>query len=145
MARIVDGPVPSPSFHAPPALGAGGVLTFHGVVRPLEDGREIRGLDYETYDPMAERMLGELAQEALERFGLLGFRVLHSRGFVAVGEASLAVEAAGEHRRETLEAMTWYISRMKEDVPIWKRAVLHGETDADGDDGGAAEATGGGA
>jgi molybdopterin synthase catalytic subunit len=111
--------------------GAGGILTFHGVVRGLEDGREIQGLVYETYDPMAERMLGELAAEAVTRFGLLGFRVTHSRGFVPVGEASLRVEAAGAHRAETLEAMAWYILRMKEDVPIWKKAVP--ADDASGD------------
>jgi molybdopterin synthase catalytic subunit len=124
MARIVDGPVPAHPFAVPPTAGAGGVLTFHGVVRPLEEGREIRGLDYETYDPMAERMLGELAADAVERFALLGFRVLHSRGFVSVGAASLVAEARGAHRKETLDAMAWYIHRMKEDVPIWKRAVF---------------------
>jgi molybdopterin synthase catalytic subunit len=125
---IVDGPIrlPGPGFAAgdPGPEGAGGILTFHGVVRGLEDGRAIQGLVYETYDPMAERMLGELAAEAVTRFGLLGFRVTHSRGFVPVGEASLRVEACGAHRAEALEAMAWYILRMKEDVPIWKKAVF---------------------
>ncbi len=137
---IVDGPIslPGPGFAAgdPGPEGAGGILTFHGVVRGLEGGREIAGLTYETYDPMAKRMLEKLAAEAVTRFGLLGFRVTHSRGFVPVGEASLLVEAAGAHRAETLEAMAWYILRMKEDVPIWKKAVS--AEDASGD------ATGGG-
>jgi molybdopterin synthase catalytic subunit len=132
---IVEGPIPlpAPGFAAgdPGPEGAGGILTFHGVVRGLEDGREIQGLDYETYDPMAEQMLGALAAEAVTRFGLLGFRVTHSRGFVAVGEASLRVEAAGAHRAETLEAMAWYILRMKEDVPIWKKAVPAEDTSGD--------------
>jgi molybdopterin synthase catalytic subunit len=106
-----------------PPGGTGGLVTFHGVVRPMEEGRRIRGLEYESYDPMAERVLRELAEEAADRHGLLGLRVIHSRGFVPAGACSLVVEAAGAHRREGLEAVAWFISRMKEDVPIWKRAV----------------------
>lgn len=135
MARIVDGPVPSHPLAVASHAGAGAVLTFHGVVRPLEEGREILGLDYETYDPMAERLLRELAADAVERFDLLGFRVLHSRGFVPVGQDSLVAEAAGAHRKETLEAMAWYIHRMKKDVPIWKRAVFVDEGGAKRDGG----------
>jgi len=119
--RILDGPIPP----APAAFreGAGAVLAFHGIVRPEEVGHPILGLDYQSYDPMAERLLRELAEEAITRFHLRGFRVLHSRGFVPAGQPSLLAEAAGTHRRETLDALDWYIARMKEDVPIWKRPV----------------------
>lgn len=127
-AAILEGPISLRGLGFaggdPAPAGAGGILTFHGVVRGLENGREIQGLTYETYDPMAERMLGDLAVEAVARFGLLGFRVLHSRGFVPTGGVSLLVEASGAHRAETLEGIAWYILRMKEDVPIWKRAIL---------------------
>jgi molybdopterin synthase catalytic subunit len=128
-AWIVDGPIPPQETPFP--AGAGAVLAFHGIVRPEEGGEKILGLDYQTYDPMAERLLRELAEEAVTRFRLRGFRVLHSRGFVPAGRPSLLAEAAGAHRRETLDALDWYITRMKEDVPIWKRPVPTPEAPGD--------------
>ena len=35
--------------------GAGAVVDFWGVVRSIEDGREIEGIDYEAHRQMAER------------------------------------------------------------------------------------------
>ncbi len=117
--RILDGPLaPSrPDWELP---GAGSVLSFRGVVRPLEAGDPIAGLRYETYDPMAERMLRALAERVTEAHGLSAVRVLHSRGFVGAGECSFQLDVASPHRRESLDAMDAFITLMKEEVPIWK-------------------------
>ncbi len=103
------------------AEGAGAVVCFDGIVRPIEDGRRIAGLIYQTYDPMAELDLRRLAEEATRSFGLLGVTVEHSRGTVAAGECSFRLRIASAHRKEALAAMDWFIDRMKQDVPIWKR------------------------
>src|SRR5262249_20244804 len=50
--------------------GAGAVVDFWGIVRPLEDGREIEGIDYEAHREMAEHQLKRIAEQAAERFGL---------------------------------------------------------------------------
>ncbi|MEM7681276.1 MAG: molybdenum cofactor biosynthesis protein MoaE [Planctomycetota bacterium] len=122
-ARIFDGPldgIPAPTPH--PAVGA--VLVFEGRIRPTEAAQTITAIDYETYDPMAERMLGELARQALEKFGLLAVQALHSRGRVGVGQCSFRLWIASTHRREGLDAMDWFIDTLKRDVPIWKRPVF---------------------
>jgi molybdopterin synthase catalytic subunit len=111
----------------PPALacdGAGAVLHFHGVVRRTEQNLAIRGLDYVVYQPMAERTLEQVANEAIERFGLLAIHAEHSHGFVAVGECSFRLIVAASHRREAIDAMDWFIDRLKQIVPIWKRPVF---------------------
>jgi molybdopterin synthase catalytic subunit len=90
----------------------------------MEDGCLIAGLRYEMYDPMAERVLASLAHEAIEQFGVKEIRVEHSRGFVGAGERSFRLEIASAHRREALDAMDWYIDRMKRDAPIWKSAAF---------------------
>lgn len=118
---ILDGPLPPA---APWSVeGAGAILCFDGVVRPIEAGRAIEALDYEVYEPMAQRMLAQLAEQTIERFGLLGLDTAHSRGRVPAGECSFRLRIASAHRAAGLEAMAWFIDQLKRDVPIWKRPV----------------------
>jgi len=121
VVRVHDGPVPAealPCFQE----GAGAAVTFAGLVRPLEGERTILALDYEVYEPMACRVLEELAREMIKTHGLLGIVVEHSRGRVRVGECSFRLQIAAPHRQEALAAMVEFIDRMKRDVPIWKHA-----------------------
>ena len=121
VVRIHDGPLPAEAVSCFPE-GAGAAVTFAGLVRPLEDGRTILALDYEVYEPMACRVLDELAGEMIETHGLLGIVVEHSRGRVGVGECSFRLQISAPHRQEALAAMMEFIDRMKRDVPIWKDA-----------------------
>lgn len=99
------------------------MLVFEGVVRPVEQEVPIRGLRYDTYDPMAERELERLAREAVSRFDLLAVRVEHSRGFVPNFACSFRLRIASAHRKQGLTAADWYIDQMKQAVPIWKCSV----------------------
>ena len=135
VAAIVDGPL-TPTVeaaalvaaghgaNAPGDVGAVGAnLRFEGIVRRVENGRDLLALDYETYDPMAQRELEALARSVAGRHGLLSLVVLHSRGRVSVGEISFVLIVTAPHRAETLAAMAEFIDRLKQDVPIWKRPV----------------------
>ncbi len=126
--KISDGPLPA-SAEPWSFPGAGAVLCFDGIVRPSEDGRPIVGLDYEAYEPMATRMLTQIAQELFERHALLAIRVEHSRGHVGNGEVSYRLRIASKHRKEGIAALDEFTDRLKKDVPIWKtaRAPLSGE------------------
>lgn len=106
-----------------PGDGAGAVTVFEGRVRPLEEGRTIRGLEYEAYEPMAANTLQAIGEELVQKFGLLGMFIEHGKGLILVGQCSFRLQVAGQHRRETLEAMSEFIDRLKRDVPIWKTAV----------------------
>jgi molybdopterin synthase catalytic subunit len=101
--------------------GAGAVVDFWGVVRPIEDGREIEGIDYEAHREMAEHQLKRIAERAAERFGLKLVIVHHRFGFIAVGEASLFLRVASPHRSEGFRASQWIVDELKKKVPIWKR------------------------
>lgn len=135
-AAILDGPLTPQAQagalrHAQPAdsPGAdGALLRFEGIVRRPEPDhtgklRSLLALDYETYDPMAQRELESLALDILARHSLASIAVLHSRGRVAVGEVSFVLIIRSPHRAESLAAMGEFIDRMKQDVPIWKRPV----------------------
>jgi molybdopterin synthase catalytic subunit len=103
--------------------GAGAVLCFEGIVRPTEDGQPIAALDYEVYEPMASKVLAQIAEDLAASHGLLAVRVEHSRGRVGAGRCSFRLCVASIHRKEGLDAMDRFIDRLKRDVPIWKRAV----------------------
>jgi molybdopterin synthase catalytic subunit len=101
--------------------GAGAVIDFWGIVRPIEDGREIDGIDYDAHREMAEHQLKRIAEQAAERFGLKFVIVHHRIGFIAVGEASLFLRVASSHRSEGFRASQWIVDELKKKVPIWKR------------------------
>lgn len=126
---IVDGPLGSMAAERLPT-GAGAVATFEGIVRPAEGGRPIAGLRYDTYDPMAERVLTSLARAASERFGIETIHVEHSRGFVGAGERSFRLVVTSAHRRAALDALDWFIDQMKRDAPIWKSPVFGADGEA---------------
>jgi molybdopterin synthase catalytic subunit len=101
--------------------GAGAIVDFWGVVRRLENGREIEGIDYEAHREMAEHQLKRIAEQATQRFQLQLLIIYHRIGFIAVGEASLFVRVASLHREEAFRASQWMINELKIKVPIWKR------------------------
>jgi molybdopterin synthase catalytic subunit len=102
-------------------VGAGAVIDFWGVVRPIEDGREIEGIDYEAHREMAEHQLKRIAEQAAERFGLKLVIIHHRIGFIAVGEPSLFLRVASPHRGEGFRASQWIVDELKKKVPIWKQ------------------------
>ena len=102
-------------------VGAGAIVDFWGVVRPIEDRREIEGIDYEARREMAEHQLKRIAEQAAERFGLKLVIVHHRIGFIAVGQPSLFLRVASPHRSEGFRASQWIIDELKKKVPIWKR------------------------
>lgn len=102
--------------------GSGAKIVFDGIVRPKEDGAEIKGLDYEAYRPMAEQQLERIGKELLEKHGLLAMDIEHSVGFVPNFECSFRLIIDSKHRKEGLRAMDEFIDLLKQDVPLWKRA-----------------------
>lgn len=122
-AILNDGPITQLEPALPAGAVCGAVNIFLGIVRNDEHGIPISGLEYTTYDPMAQRVLVSLAEQAIEKFGVMHVHVEHSRGLVPVGACSLRLTVSGAHRQETLDATAWYIDSMKRDAPIWKRPI----------------------
>jgi molybdopterin synthase catalytic subunit len=115
---------------------AGAMIEFRGVVRRLEDSREIEGIEYEAHREMAEHQLKRIVDQAAEKFGLKLATIHHRIGFVAVGEPSLVLAVATSHRSEGFRAAQWIVDELKKKVPIWKnpwfknQAAVAGVADA---------------
>ena len=120
---LQDGPVDAAPLDWPEDCGAEAV--FLGRTR-CEDHPQmgpLQHLEYEVYEDMAISLLGDMAHEAAHRFGCRAVRIVHARGAVKPGEASVVIQVATPHRAESFEACRYLIDRLKHELPIWKRQV----------------------
>jgi len=83
-------------------------------------GRAVDGLDYEAFEPMALKVLGEIADEMEARFGVRRLAIVHRTGAVPLGDSSIIVAAASPHRDAAFEAARYAIDETKARAPIWK-------------------------
>jgi len=102
-------------------LAAGAIVDFWGVVRKMEAGQEIEGIDYEAHEAMARHQLQLIADAAATKFELKGFVLQHRIGFVSAGEPSLFLRVSAQHRGAAFDASKWIVDELKKKVPIWKK------------------------
>ena len=105
-------------------LGTGAIVDFWGVVRRLEDEREIDGIEYEAHPAMAEHQLQLIVHESAKKFQLKKAIVYHRVGFVPTGEASLFLRVEAGRRAAAFAASKWIVDELKMRVPIWKRPAF---------------------
>ncbi len=100
---------------------AGAIVLFAGTTRELTEGRRTAWLEYEAYAQMAQEQLQRLADEARNRWPIVGLAISHRLGRVPLAETSVAVVVSTAHRGDAFEAGKWLIDQLKLHVPIWKR------------------------
>ena len=99
-----------------PEIGA--IVTFLGVVR-----NEIKGMEVEVYEEMAEEVLEKLKQEALKKFEIETVEIVHREGSLKVGENIVVILVGAKHRKDAFRACEYLIDELKERVPIWKKEL----------------------
>ncbi len=100
----------------------GAVAAFLGIVRETGDeGRAVDGLAYEAYPAMALAEIRAIGEEASAKFGPARVAIVHRVGELRLGEASVAVVVASEHRGVAFDACEYAIDELKRRVPIWKK------------------------
>ncbi len=99
----------------------GAAVLFVGSTRQFTDGRETIKLNYECYEDLAVKVLGNLRDRAMQKWSLEACSVVHRVGTVEVGEASIAVAVSSAHRADSFGAIAWLMDQIKEQVPVWKQ------------------------
>jgi molybdopterin synthase catalytic subunit len=84
------------------------------------DDRSVEGLEYEALEPMAIRVLEDIADEVELRFGVSRLAIVHRVGAVPLGEPSVAIVACAAHRGAAFDAARYAIDETKARAPIWK-------------------------
>lgn len=101
-----------------PADGA--LLLFLGTVRDHNEGRSVSGMRYDAYAEMAERVLAELARDAVALLGTDRIAVVHRIGELSIGDVSVAIAVSSPHRDAAYAASRHLIEQLKVRLPVWK-------------------------
>ncbi|KKW89595.1 MULTISPECIES: molybdenum cofactor biosynthesis protein MoaE [Sphingobium] len=109
---------PAAELAALEASGGGGVASFTGIVRG-EGG--LVALELEHYPAMTTAQVERIVGQALDRWPLLGVRVIHRHGRLEPGERIVFVGTASRHRTAALEACAFLIDWLKSEAPFWKK------------------------
>ena len=125
--RLVDGPLDLAAVVAEVEdESAGAIATFQGTVRRQSRGRQVIALEYEAYAGMAEKVMAEIAEAAMERHDLCAVAIAHRTGRCEVGEVSVVIAVSAAHRHPALTACREIIDELKGRVPLWKKELYEG-------------------
>ncbi len=97
----------------------GAVVTFGGIVRNHDGGKEVVKLTYSAH-PSANARMRELVAEVASRHPGTRLWAAHRVGELQIGDAALVAAAASAHRGEAFEACRDLVETVKANVPVWK-------------------------
>jgi molybdopterin synthase catalytic subunit len=119
---LSDNPIDEAAVAATVASrGAGALVTFVGRVRARSRGHDVDLLEYEAYPEMVEGVFRQIADEVREKFGVEAIAIHHRTGTLRVGDTSVVIAVASEHRPAAFDACRYAIDRLKHIAPIWKK------------------------
>ena len=101
--------------------GHGAVCTFEGTVRDHTGGVATTHLEYEGHADMAEKVFAEIAEAAQGRFAIGAMAIHHRVGRLEIGDVSVAIAVAAEHRAAAFDACRFAIDELKVSAPVWKK------------------------
>ena len=105
--------------------GAGAIATFTGLVR--DDGG-IASMTLDHYPGMCEKEIAIHADEARNRWPILGLRIVHRVGTLRPGDRIVFVGVASPHRQDAFHAAEFLMDYLKTRAPFWK-LERRGETE----------------
>src|SRR5262245_59003298 len=114
MGRLVRQPIAlDPLLREVRGNGDGAVAVFAGTVRDVNAGRRVTHLEYEAYEPMAEREIERVERDAMTGFEVTRVLIVHRIGRLEIGEISVAVVVAAPHRAAAIDACRFAIDTLK--------------------------------
>ena len=104
----------------------GAICTFIGTVRDRNDGLNVSSMELEHYPGMTEKAIEAMIDEALERFDILGARVVHRIGLLQPLDPVVLVAVTSSHRSESFKACEFLMDYLKTQAPFWKKEQTPG-------------------
>ena len=107
---------------------AGAVVTFSGVVRDHDHGRQVTRLNYMAH-PSADEVIANVTAEVAAISGVRAVAVQHRIGELGIGDIALGCAVAADHRQEAFETCSLIVERVKAELPVWKHQIFDDGTD----------------
>ncbi|PNF34914.1 Molybdopterin synthase catalytic subunit [Cryptotermes secundus] len=108
-----------------PSCGA--ISLFVGTTRDNFENKQVVQLEYEAYEPMAEKTMRKVCEDIRRKWKVEHIAIYHRLGIVPVMEASVVIAVSSPHRAEALQAVQYAIDTIKSLTPIWKKEVYASE------------------
>src|SRR3974377_754111 len=99
----------------------GAIVTFTGVMRRSNEGRDVTTMTLEHYPGMTERELERVEEQAHTRWGLQGSLIVHRVGTFRPGDGIVLVVTAAAHRQAAFAAAEFLMDYLKTQAPFWKK------------------------
>ena len=103
----------------------GAFVSFEGIVRNHNDGKQILSLDYEAYPDLCQAEAQKIFDEAYAQFPISKARCVHRTGHLNVGDMAVWVGVSASHRDEAFKACRYIIDEIKKRLPIWKKETTN--------------------
>lgn len=108
----------------------GALASFTGIVRDHHEGKSVLRLVYTAHEAIADKLIREIEQETIVRFGVAECLVVHRVGDLAIGDAAIVAVVRSGHRGEAFDAVRYVVDNVKTRVPIWKEEFYADGTSA---------------
>ena len=105
----------------------GAVVSFVGTVREWREAgaptsaADASVMELEHYPGMTERSIAEIIVEARRRIEVLGVKVIHRVGPLAVCDQIVLVAVSSAHRGQAFQACEFLMDYLKTQAPFWKK------------------------
>ncbi len=100
---------------------AGALAAFVGLMRDHNAGQTVEAMTLEHYSGMTEAALREIADEAMDRFGLHAVRIVHRVGRLLPADPIVLVAVTAAHRSEAFRGCEFLMDYLKTRAPFWKK------------------------
>jgi len=99
----------------------GGVVTFVGTVRDLNEGATVSEMELEHYPGMTEQSISIIIDQAKQRWPIMSALVIHRIGPLKPKDQIVLVAVTSAHRGEAFAACEFIIDYLKTEAPFWKK------------------------
>lgn len=106
----------------------GGIATFLGVVRDINEEASVSGLYLEHYPGMTESQIEKIIDQAGERWDVIAVTVIHRIGQLSPDDEIVFVGVGSTHRGDAFAACEFIMDFLKTEATFWKKEQTSGGT-----------------
>src|SRR5215218_4799756 len=99
----------------------GGIASFVGVVRDVNEGDSVSEMRLEHYPGMTEKSIEEIIAQACRRWNVIDALVVHRVGVLRPTDQIVLVIVASAHRGDAFTACEFIMDYLKTRAPFWKK------------------------
>jgi len=101
----------------------GGIVSFVGLVRDLNEGQLVASMCLEHYPGMTEKSLQAIIEQAKMRWNIVDAVIVHRVGELKPNDQIVLVIVTSAHRKEAFAACEFMMDYLKTEAPFWKKEV----------------------